>query len=72
MRWRWAEALDDADPDHLDDALARFERRRLEFGKKVVERRRYLGHLMRAGTSSAPPDPIADQLISLTAAAPEA
>jgi 2-polyprenyl-6-methoxyphenol hydroxylase-like FAD-dependent oxidoreductase len=67
-----AEALDDADSDRRDDAFARFECRRLEFGKQVVGRSRYLGHLMRAGTSSAPPDPIADQVISLTAAAPDA
>jgi 2-polyprenyl-6-methoxyphenol hydroxylase-like FAD-dependent oxidoreductase len=65
-----AQALD-ADPNHLDEALDGFQHRRLEFGKRVVERGRYLGELMRTGTSSAPLlDSIAEQVITLTAMAP--
>jgi hypothetical protein len=58
----------DAYPDRLDKALDGFQQRRLAFGKRVVERGRYLGELMRAGTSSLL-DSTAEQVITLTAVA---
>jgi 2-polyprenyl-6-methoxyphenol hydroxylase-like FAD-dependent oxidoreductase len=67
-----AEALG-ADPDRIDQALEGFQARRLEFGKKVAERSRYLGQLIRAGTSSPELlDSTSAQVISLTAVAPSA
>jgi len=57
-----------AGTDRLDEQLARFERDRLAFGIKIVERSRYLGQLIR---NAASPASIADEIIRWTAAATE-
>ncbi|SRR5579875_394447 len=54
-----------ADPDHLDDSLTRFERARLEYGTKIVERSRHLGQLILDADA---PDSVADEIIRWTAA----
>lgn len=64
-----AEALDN-DPDRVDQALEVFHQSRLEFGKMVVKRGRYLGQLMRAGASGQLLDSTSEQVITLTAVVP--
>jgi len=59
--------------DDPEAGLMRFERLRLDYGRKVFERSRYLGQLIRSGAAAGIPlASIHDQILTLTAVAPEA
>ena len=67
-----AQALSECGDDP-EAGLMRFERLRLDYGRKVFERSRYLGQLIRSGAAAGIPlDSIHDQILTLTAVAPEA